>query len=59
VRNALREIGLGSAQKVSKLALSAKNVNERLEYAKIFKDWTERNSERVILVINKHQSFIL
>jgi hypothetical protein len=29
MRNALREAGLGSAEKVSKLALSAKHVKER------------------------------
>jgi hypothetical protein len=40
VRNALKEAYLGLAEKVSKLALSVKNVKERLEFAKMHKDWT-------------------
>jgi hypothetical protein len=48
VRNALREAGLGLAKKVSKPALSAKHVKERLEFAKMHKDWTVRDWERVV-----------
>jgi transposase len=40
VRNALREANLGSAEKISKPALSAKHVKEMLEFAKMRKDWT-------------------
>jgi hypothetical protein len=40
VRNALRKAGLGSAKRVSKPTLSIKNVKERLEFAKMHKDWT-------------------
>jgi hypothetical protein len=37
VRNLLREAVLGSVEKVSKPALFAKNVKEKLEFAKIHK----------------------
>jgi hypothetical protein len=40
VRNLLREAVLGSVEKVSKPALFAKNVKEKLEFAKMHKDWT-------------------
>ena len=43
VRNALRNEGLGSAKKVSKPALFAKNVKERLGFAKMYKIWTFSN----------------
>jgi hypothetical protein len=42
-KNALREAGLGSAEKVSMLALSVMNVKERLEFVKMHRDWTVRN----------------
>jgi hypothetical protein len=48
VRNALREASLGSTAKVSKPTLSAKHVKERLEFAKMHKDWTVRDWERVV-----------
>jgi hypothetical protein len=38
-RNALKEAGLGLAEKVSRPSLSAKNVKERLEFAKMYKNW--------------------
>jgi hypothetical protein len=47
VRNVLK-VGLGSAKKVSKLALSAKNVKERLEFAKMYKDWIVCDWKRVV-----------
>jgi hypothetical protein len=37
VKNALKYSDLGSIEKVSKLALSTKNVKEKLEFAKIHK----------------------
>jgi hypothetical protein len=40
VRNALRDGGLRSAKKVSKPALFAKNVKERLGFTKMYKVWT-------------------
>ena len=40
MRNALRDTYLGSVGKISKLVLFAKNVKERLEFAKMYKDWT-------------------
>jgi hypothetical protein len=48
VMNVLREADLGSTEKVSKLALSAKNVKKRLEFAKMHKDWTVRDWEKVV-----------
>ena len=48
VRNALKKIGLGSTEKVLKLALFARNVKERLEFAKMHKDWTIHDWERVV-----------
>ena len=48
MRNALREAGLGLAEKVSKPALSAKYVKEKLEFSKMHKDWTVRDWERVV-----------
>jgi hypothetical protein len=38
IRNVPREAGLGLAKKVSKLALSTRNIKEKLEFAKIYKD---------------------
>jgi hypothetical protein len=48
VKNTLREASLGSAEKVSKPTLSAKNVKKSLEFPKIYKDWTKREWKRVI-----------
>jgi hypothetical protein len=48
MRNALREASLGSTAKVSKPTLSAKHVKERLEFAKMHKDWTIRDWEGVV-----------
>jgi hypothetical protein len=46
MRNALREASLGSTEKVPKPI--AKNVKERLEIAKMHKDWTISDWERVV-----------
>ena len=48
MRNALREVGLRSIEKVSKPTLSAKHVKERLEFAKMHKGWTIHDWERVV-----------
>jgi hypothetical protein len=48
MKNILREVGLGSIDKVSKQALSAKNVKKKLEFSKMHKDWTICDSKRVI-----------
>ena len=40
MRNIPKEVGLGSVEKVLKLALSTKNVKERFEFAKMHKDRT-------------------
>jgi hypothetical protein len=38
MKNALREVNLGSTEKASKLALFAKNVKEMLKFAKMNKN---------------------
>lgn len=48
VRNALREAGLGATEKVSKPALTAKNVKDRLAFAETHKYWTVSDWERVV-----------
>jgi hypothetical protein len=48
MKNILREVGLGSIDKVSKQALSAKNVKKKLEFSKMHKDWTICDWKRVV-----------
>ena len=48
VRNALHEKGLGAIVKPKKPYLSPKNVKERLEWAKTYKDFTKNDWRRVI-----------
>ena len=48
VRRALKEAGLKAKKKVKKPDLSAKNIKERLQFAKDHEDWTEADWERVI-----------
>jgi hypothetical protein len=48
VRYALRKAGLESTEKVSKPTLSTKNVKKRLEFAKMYKDWTIYDWKRVV-----------
>jgi hypothetical protein len=48
VWNALRETSIGLAEEVSKLALFVKNIKEKLEFAKMYKDWTVHDWERVV-----------
>jgi hypothetical protein len=50
MRNVLSEVGLRSAKKVSKSTLSTKNVKEKLEFAKIHKDWTVRDWEKFFYI---------
>jgi transposase len=47
MRNALRKTNLGLAKKVSKPALIAKNVKERLDFVQMHKDWTVHDWEKV------------
>lgn len=48
VRRALREAGLGAAEKEDKPALSVKNIKKRYEFAKRHQDWTIADWNRVI-----------
>jgi hypothetical protein len=48
VRNALREVGLGSVEMVIKPNLFAKNVKKRFEFAKMHKDWIVRDWKKVV-----------
>jgi hypothetical protein len=41
MKNVLREADLGSTEKILKLALSAKNVKDRLEFSKMQKYWID------------------
>jgi hypothetical protein len=43
VRYVLREVGLGSAEKVSKSVFSTKNIKEMSKFAKMHKDWIVRD----------------
>jgi transposase len=47
VARALKEAGLKSGEKKSKPLLSKKNIRDRLDFAKIHKDWTEEDWKRV------------
>jgi transposase len=43
LRNALRDVGLRACEKISKPSLSQRNVQERLRFATIHKDWTVKD----------------
>jgi hypothetical protein len=51
--NALQEVGLEFVEKVFKPTLSARNVKESLDFAKMHKEWTICDWERVILVMRQ------
>ena len=48
VKRTLYDAGLGSIKKVEKPSLSAKNIKERLEFAKAHQHWTVADWRRVI-----------
>ena len=60
VRNALKEAGLGSIEKLAKPMLSAKNIRARLAFAKAHRDWTVTDWQSVVwsdeCKINRFQS---
>ena len=48
VRNALRESGMGSMEKIEKPFLRKANISKRLDWAKRHKDWTVEGWHRVV-----------
>jgi hypothetical protein len=48
LRNALRDVGLKACEKIPKPSLSQRNVQERLRFATIHKDWTVEDWKRVV-----------
>jgi transposase-like protein len=48
LRNALTDVGLGACEKIPKPCLSQRNVQERLCFATIHKDWTIEDWKRVV-----------
>jgi transposase len=48
LQNALRDAGSRACEKIPKPSLSQKNVQERLYFATIHKDWTIENWKRVV-----------
>ena len=47
MKNAIKKASLRSVEKISKLALSTKNVKERLKFAKMHEDWIICDWKRV------------